>query len=237
MIAPLSSPTPTELFHSTIRALDNCPTRGARNDRCMKRTPTAIGLTVAILAFVLAWPAHASATTGTPAWSWPVAGDRIVVRAFLAPASPYGPGHRGVDLVAGAPPLVSPADGVVRFAGMVAGRPVLSIDHGDGVISSYEPVDSALVAGTAVERGDELGHILDGHCALRCVHLGVRVDGEYANPMLWLGGGIQPILLPTRYPAAASTPAALTGRTLSTGRVEPRRQPRARAPATRTARR
>ena len=131
-------------------------------------------------------------------WDWPVAGERIVLRPFIAPATPYGPGHRGVDLSAGAPTLTAPADGVVRFAGMVAGRPVLSIDHGGGVVSSYEPVSSSLAPGDAVARGDPIGTIEPGHCERLCVHLGVRVDGEYANPLLWLGGAVRPILLPTR---------------------------------------
>lgn len=179
------------------------------------------------IALVLAATAATTAPGGGAPWSWPVDGDRTVLRPFIAPATPYGPGHRGVDLLSTGDALAAPADGVVRFAGMVAGRPVLSIDHGDGVISSYEPVVAAVIAGDLVVRGEPLGTIQAGHCPQRCVHLGVRVAGEYRNPLLWLGGWIRPILLPTRFPASA-------GSTVS-GRVGPRHPPRARAPATRTA--
>src|SRR5690348_3377903 len=88
-------------------------------------------------------------------WLWPVAGTHAVARPFLAPATQYSSGHRGVDLAADEGAAVfAPADGVVRFSGWVVDRPVLSIDHGGGVISSYEPVASTLVAGDAVRRGD-----------------------------------------------------------------------------------
>jgi murein DD-endopeptidase MepM/ murein hydrolase activator NlpD len=54
---------------------------------------------------------------------------------------PFGPGHRGVDLaaVAGAPVLAAGA-GTVVFAGTVAGRGVVSVDHSGGLRTTYEPV-------------------------------------------------------------------------------------------------
>jgi murein DD-endopeptidase MepM/ murein hydrolase activator NlpD len=133
-------------------------------------------------------------------WLWPVAGTHAVVRPFLAPATPYSAGHRGVDLAAeeGAA-VLAPADGVVRFSGWVVDRPVLSIDHGAGVISSYEPVESDLVAGDAVRRGDVIGTLLPGHCRSPCLHLGVRVDGGYVSPLLFLGGQPRAVLLPGRW--------------------------------------
>lgn len=192
---------------------------------------------LAVIAVVLAVTATSTAAGGGAPWSWPVDGDRTILRPFVAPATPYGPGHRGVDLLATGDALAAPADGVVRFAGMVAGRPVLSIDHGDGVISSYEPVVATVIAGDGVVRGELLGTIQAGHCPQRCVHLGVRVDGEYANPLQWLGGGIRPILLPTRFPVSSGTGSTgpRTAGSPVSGRVGLRRRPRARAPATRTA--
>lgn len=183
-----------------------------------------------------ATPWHAQTDRGSTAagWAWPVGGGRQVLRPFIAPPTRYGAGHRGVDLAADAPDadrvVIAPADGVVRFAGMVAGRPVLSIDHGDGVVSSLEPVASSVTAGTPVARGDPVGELLDGHCVRPCLHLGVRIDGEYANPLRWLGGAVIPVLLPTR----ATTPATAASVTARDG---PRSRPRSRAPATRTARR
>jgi len=130
-------------------------------------------------------------------WAWPVAAPHPIARPYLAPATPYASGHRGVDLRAAEGSEVrAPDDGVVHFSGVVVDRPVLSIDHGSGVISSYEPVASVLAEGDVVRRGDVIGVLEAGHCASACLHLGVRVDGEYLSPLLFLGGQPRAVLLP-----------------------------------------
>ncbi|WP_255513525.1 murein hydrolase activator EnvC [Homoserinibacter sp. GY 40078] len=133
-------------------------------------------------------------------WGWPVAGSpHAVVRPFVAPADAYAAGHRGVDLFAAADAEVrAPADGVVRFSGWVVDRPVLTIDHGDGVVSSVEPVESDLAAGDVVSRGQTVGRVTSdaSHCVETCLHLGVRVDGAYVSPLLFLGGQPRAVLLP-----------------------------------------
>lgn len=131
------------------------------------------------------------------AWSWPVDGPRAIERAYVAPPTPYGRGHRGIDIRAG-PTVFAPADGVVRFAGIVVDRPVLTIDHGGGIVSSYEPVAATVAAGDRVARGEPVGGVLDGHCGTRCVHVGVRIDGQYVSPLRFLGGVPAAVLLPTR---------------------------------------
>jgi murein DD-endopeptidase MepM/ murein hydrolase activator NlpD len=81
----------------------------------------------------------------------------------------------------------APASGTVRFAGVLAGRPVLSLDHGNGMISSFEPVISSLRQGQSIQRADVLGRIGGGptHCAPgTCLHWGVRRDGRYIDPLL-----------------------------------------------------
>ncbi len=99
-------------------------------------------------------------------WVWPVAPFRLE-RGYQAPAHRYGAGHRGIDLR----PLMgldvrAPAAGVVAFSGSVAGRGILTIDHGDGLVTTVEPVESALEVGAAVERGDLVGQVaLGGHTA------------------------------------------------------------------------
>ncbi|MGI9824060.1 M23 family metallopeptidase [Agromyces sp. Marseille-Q5079] len=130
-------------------------------------------------------------------WAWPTPLPIRVIAPFRAPATPYASGHRGVDLRADpGETIVAPSSGVVSFAGMVAGRPVVSLDHGDGVVSSMEPVSATVAIGDRVGMGEQLGIVgTGGHCD-GCVHLGVRVDGEYVSPMLFLGGVPWAVLLP-----------------------------------------
>jgi len=131
-------------------------------------------------------------------WRWPVPPPIRVVSPFRAPATPYAAGHRGIDIEAepGAV-VVAPAAGVVSFTGPVAGRGIVSIDHGDGVVSAIEPVDARVSAGTRVVAGDVVGTVSSGgHCDARCVHFGVRVHGEYVSPFLFLGGLPRAVLLP-----------------------------------------
>ncbi len=147
-----------------------------------------------------ALPADASDLhTSRSAWVWPVAAPHPIARPFIAPATPYSSGHRGIDIRAPSPDVFAPADGVVSFAGMVAGRPVLSIRHPGGLVSSFEPVSATLPAGAVVSRGQLVGTLLPGHCASTlCVHFGVRLDGEYVSPLNYLGSVPRAILLPTR---------------------------------------
>ena len=135
----------------------------------------------------------------TPPWQWPVDAPHTIVRQFIAPESPYASGHRGIDIDAPGGTVYAPTDGVVHFAGTVVDRPVLSLEHPGGVITSYEPVVTSLAAGDHVERGDPIGTVIAGHCAAPCLHFGVRVRGEYISPLVWLGGIERAVLLPTRF--------------------------------------
>lgn len=131
-------------------------------------------------------PAGREADTGSP-FAWPLNPEPEVTRSFEAPANPYGPGHRGVDLAA-APgqEALAAAAGVVVFAGTVAGRAVVSIDHDGGLRTTYEPVTSSLAAGDHLHRGQVIGTVTTGHpgCAApACLHWGVRRGHEYLNPL------------------------------------------------------
>lgn len=168
---------------------------------------------IVAVALILLVPASAAPVAPRPTWDWPVDPPRVLVRQFIAPATAYSSGHRGVDLAAGNGGVYAPADGVVHFAGVVVDRPVLSIRHTGGLISSYEPVETSLHEGAAVARGDAIGTVLAGtvlagtllagplltdHCSRACLHFGVRRDGEYVSPLLYLGGIEPSVLLPTR---------------------------------------
>jgi murein DD-endopeptidase MepM/ murein hydrolase activator NlpD len=132
-------------------------------------------------------------------WEWPAADPHPVVRPYIAPETPYSAGHRGLDMqMVASREVRASADGIVHFAGIVVDRPVLSIRHTDGLISSYEPVTSTLVAGDVVMRGQEVGEVQAGHCLRPCLHFGVRLDGNYVSPLNYLTGIPRAILLPTR---------------------------------------
>ncbi len=120
-------------------------------------------------------------------WRPPVDGDLTVTRPFEDLPHRFAPGHRGVDL-RGTPwsPVRAAGDGVVVFAGMVAGRPVVSIDHADGLRTTYEPVDPSVAAGQPVTRGTPIGTLEIGHAgcpASACLHWGLRRGEIYLDPM------------------------------------------------------
>ena len=134
-------------------------------------------------------PARASPVPPAPAPAWvaPLAGVLDVTRTFERPPGPYAAGHRGVDLggLAGSAALAA-GDGLVVFAGMVAGRPVVSIDHADGLRTTYEPVNPSVAAGQQVARGSPIGTLVPGHAGCpreACLHWGLRRGETYLDPM------------------------------------------------------
>jgi murein DD-endopeptidase MepM/ murein hydrolase activator NlpD len=131
-------------------------------------------------------------------WLWPVPAPIRVVSPFRAPPTPYASGHRGIDVAARQGDVfIAPAAGVVSFAGRVVDRGVVAIDHGDGIVSAIEPVDALVAEGEVVAAGDPIGVMASGgHCADECAHFGVRIDGEYVSPFLFLGGLPRAVLLP-----------------------------------------
>jgi len=138
-----------------------------------------------------------TSTTTQSGWVWPVDGPRVVARAYLAPPTPYGAGHRGVDLVAleYGVEVRAATSGVVHFAGVVVDRPVITVRTGQ-VLVTVEPVTPLVSHGDRVSAGDVIGVLEPGHCSRPCVHLGVRVAGEYVSPLLYLGGLQRAVLLP-----------------------------------------
>lgn len=181
---------PQHFLHRRVRVLLNpghehvCESipRGSRS--CRMRVRFFLRIAAAVL-------------SASAVWLWPVT-PPTVIRAFQEPEHRYGPGHRGIDIaVSAASPVTAAADGTIAFAGQVAGRGVVSVDHPGGFRSSIEPVDSSLSVGTWVRRGDPIGYVSDGgHCADACVHFGVRKDGRYVDPLLLLLSGVEPVLLP-----------------------------------------
>ncbi|WP_443469274.1 murein hydrolase activator EnvC family protein [Microbacterium sp. A196] len=157
-------------------------------------------MALAVLMMLLPAAAAAPGSEEAPeaSWRWPVDAAREVAEPFVAPVHDYGPGHRGVDIVAGAGAIVrAPAYGIVAFRGVVVDRPLITLDHGGGIVSTFEPVASDLAPGTVVQAGDEIGTVVTGgHSAAGHLHIGVRMNGSYINPMLMFGDVPRAILLP-----------------------------------------
>lgn len=133
-------------------------------------------------------PSTDPALPGSGTWGWPVVGP--VIEPFDPPDTPYGSGHRGIDIAAPiGTTVVAPEAGVVAFAGMVGGELFVTLDHGGGLTSTYSWLSASLVAeGDAVPRGSAIALTGTGHPGSSTPHLhfGVRLDGAYLDPMTFL---------------------------------------------------
>ncbi|MHA7155501.1 M23 family metallopeptidase [Arthrobacter sp. TMN-50] len=156
---------------------------------------------------------HAAPATGTePTWIWPLSPTPRVLRPFEPPAQRWLPGHRGVDLAAtGTVDIRSPASGWVVFTGWVVDRPVVTVDHGSGLLSSFEPVVSRFERGEVVQKGQPVGTLASRalasdpgtarhHCPTTCLHWGVRQNGDYVNPLDFVLDRRPSVLLPLHGP-------------------------------------
>lgn len=147
----------------------------------------------------------------------PVAGE--VMRSFDGGTSPYSAGHRGVDLRAEVgQPVRAAAPGVIHFSGSVAGRPSVSVDHGNGLRTTYTPVEGSLAVGTIVSEGQEIGRLAaQPHCAPEfCLHWGLTDGTIYHDPLRHLAtpevrlvpNGSRPSPVPWLPPASVPLPSA-----------------------------
>jgi murein DD-endopeptidase MepM/ murein hydrolase activator NlpD len=157
------------------------------------RRRRAVGLLGAVAWLAVGPLLAAGPAAGAAGWRWPLDPPVAVVAVFTAPAGPFAPGHRGVDLGGRVgDPVRSAAAGVVAFAGRVAGRGVVSVDHPGGLRTSYEPVTATVARGDQVGAGAVLGRLeaAASHCPpAACLHWGLRRGGTYLDPRSLLGAG------------------------------------------------
>jgi len=155
------------------------------------RSVRSVGV-VLLLGVLLAFAVMPAPAGASGDWVWPVVGP--VILGFDPPDSPYASGHRGIDVaVAVGTPVVAPADGTVTFAGKVGGQLFVTLDHGGGLLSTYSWVSERLVSKGQVVVGGEVvalsgtghpGSLLPPH-----LHIGVRLDGVYVDPLEYLSPG------------------------------------------------
>jgi murein DD-endopeptidase MepM/ murein hydrolase activator NlpD len=127
-----------------------------------------------------------------PVGSWPLRPRPPVASGFDPPDSAWGPGHRGVDLL-GRPgqPVHAALAGTVSFSGVIAGRPVVVVDHGP-TRTTYEPVSSSLSPGDRVPEGARVGvlQLVGSHCLPQaCLHWGWLRGETYLDPLGLVGAG------------------------------------------------
>ena len=125
-----------------------------------------------------------------PRLTWPLRPAPAVLRGFDAPDPNWQRGHRGLDL-AGTVGQAVHAAGPARvvFAGLLAGRPVISLTHPGGLRTSYEPVRAAVRAGQRVDGASVIGTLTPGHpgcSAAACLHWGAMWGpasaADYVDP-------------------------------------------------------
>ena len=145
-----------------------------------------------VITILILWGLPAvSAAADTVRLQWPLRPPPAVVRTFDAPSPNWNRGHRGVDL-AGAvdQPVYAAGPASVVFAGILAGRPVVSLAHPGGLHTSYEPVRALVRVGQTVDANTPLGRLQAGHpgCpAPACLHWGAMWGpasrADYVDPL------------------------------------------------------
>ncbi|WP_240471784.1 M23 family metallopeptidase [Pseudarthrobacter phenanthrenivorans] len=131
----------------------------------------------------------------------PLSGFLMAPLQVLAPSSPFGPRvsplsgaagdfHLGQDYAAACGTPVYAADsGVVRAAGWHpwGGGNRVEIDHGDGLITTYNHLESIAVrTGDRVQAGQALARVGTTGWSTGChLHFEAIMNGRYTNPLLW----------------------------------------------------
>lgn len=110
--------------------------------------------------------------------------DGVIIDGFRPPATPYGPGNRGVDYAtAPGAPVWAAAAGEVVFAGLVGGARHVSVRHADGLRTSYSFMATVTVApGRRVAAHEVIG------TSSGVLHFGVRAGETYLDPTAVLAG-------------------------------------------------
>lgn len=153
--------------------------------------PRALAVTAALALCPLVgacdWPTPPEVTIPPPVtWandpvadgSYQVPVEGVIVDPFRTPDHRYGPGNRGIEYRTDAGASVRAAQaGRIGFAGQVAGRLVVAIEHADGRRTTYTGLaDVAVARGEAVIAGQRIGTTGSS------LHFGVKVGGDYVDP-------------------------------------------------------
>ena len=143
----------------------------------------ALALAVATVAPAVAAAVEADHPTAV-AYRPPV--DAPLVDTFRPPATPYGPGNRGVDYATTeGQPIGAAAAGEVVFAGRIGATHHVTVLHDDGIRTSY-----SFLATTSVRRGQRVaqGQEVGAASAAPALHVGARAGNDaYLDPLVLFG--------------------------------------------------
>ena len=148
-----------------------------------------LALVSAVVCSVLVGLTPVAAAASSPLGDYRPPSDAPIVDHFRPPPKPWMAGNRGVDY--GTEPgaeVWAAGDGRVIFAGQVGGQLHVTIEHPDGLRTSYSFLESISVPlGDQIDAGDALG-IAGGP-----FHFGVRApDNSYLDPEALLAGSLRP---------------------------------------------
>ncbi len=145
----------------------------------------------AVLSSLIARLAMVIAIGGPPCLLPPIHGT--VTDPFRPPGCPYCPGNRGIEYstTAGAS-VVAAADGVVTFAGPVAGVRYVVVEHAGGYRTTYGRLSAiAVLVGSTVRAGQPIA------TAGAATFFGLRLGDIYLDPGPHLAQVVpQPRLIP-----------------------------------------
>jgi murein DD-endopeptidase MepM/ murein hydrolase activator NlpD len=158
---------------------------GVRVERTLRTVTSSLLVLVVSIVPTAARAAPAGASRAAPAGAWRAPVDAPVVRGFEPPRTRFGPGHLGIDYAVGPGSAVrAVGDGVVTFAGSVAGTRHVVVSHGDLRTSLSFLATVTVRRGQRVAAGDVVGTsggTGPGHDG-SVVHLGLRRGERYLDP-------------------------------------------------------
>lgn len=145
-------------------------------------------MAVWLLAAGFVVPAAAPARSQTLQWLIPPV-DAVVSAPFLAPASAYGAGHRGIDFdVPSGTAVRAAGSGTIAFAGRVAGVGAVTIAHEEGYESTYTDLDEIFVEeGETVYQAQWIGRAGRSHDGVEGLHFGLKLEDVYLDPAGFFG--------------------------------------------------
>jgi murein DD-endopeptidase MepM/ murein hydrolase activator NlpD len=128
---------------------------------------------------------------------WPVMGP--ITGPFGERIDPFngeGAFHAGVDISCRyGQPIMSPADGVVTYAGFYSGYGrMLIVDHGNGITTRYGHLSGfAVTDGQTLRKGEVIGYVgMSGRSTGAHLHYEVRIHDTPVNPYKYLRTAVSP---------------------------------------------